>query len=144
MELLFDIIKAVTLVFIGFVALIAILAMMFGKRIMKRWEFEADFRDADGREFGDFEIELSRIAKQEPDYTLKTKLRMRHPALTPHATVQVYIEDTLVFEQMVEKEGRIFVHGKPPVNSPGEVSKGQTCRVMVGGTEIATAEFRPD
>ena len=144
MDLLFDIAKYLFYGFFGLIALLVVLAILFGKRIRKKWEFEADFRDADGREFGEFEIELSRIEKEEPDYTLKTKFRMRHTALTPHSTVQVYIEDTLVFEQMVEKEGRMFVRGGPPVNPVDRVAEGQVCRVMIGGTEIASAEFRPD
>ena len=144
MELFFDVIRFLVFGTVGLVVLLFILAILFGKRIKKKWEFEADFRDADGSEFGEFEIELSRIEKEEPDYTLKTKFRMRHAALKPHSTVQVYIEDTLVFEQMVEKEGRMFSYGNPPVNPPGEVSSGQVCRVMVGGTELASAELRPD
>ncbi len=118
--------------------------IVFGKRIRKQWEFEAEFRDADGREFGEFEIELSRIEKEEPDYTLKAKFRMRHAALTPHSTVQVYIEDTMVFEQMVETEGRMYVQRAPLVNRVDSVSAGHICRVRVGGTEIASAEFHPD
>ncbi len=143
MELFFDIIKYGIYGFFGLILLLVVVVIVFGKRIKKKWEFEADFRDADGQEFGEFEIELSRIEKEEPDYTLKTKFRMRHAALTRHSTVQVYIDKTLVFEQMVETEGRMFARGVP-VNPIGEVAAGQTCRVVVGGTELASAEFRPD
>jgi len=91
-----------------------------------------------------FEIELSQIEKEEPNYTLKAKLQMRHPALTLHATVQVYVEDTLVFEQMVETEGRMHVQNAQLVNPVDRLSEGQICRVMVGSTEIASAGFHPD
>ena len=144
MEILFDIIKYVFFGFFGLILLLIVVAVLFGKRIRKKWEYEADFRDANGREFGEFEIELSRIDKEETDYTLKAKFRMRHAALTQHSTVQVYVEDTLVFEQMVETEGRMYAQRTNLVNPVDRVSEGQRCRVMVGSTEIASAEFHPD
>ena len=144
METLFDILKLLFFGFFGLILLLVVLALLFGKRIRKQWEFEADFRDASGREFGEFEIELSRIEKEEPDYTLKAKFRMRHAALTKHAVVQVYIENTLVLEQMVETEGRVFVLRAQLLNPVDQVSAGHVCRVLVGGTEIASAEFHPD
>ena len=144
MDLLFDILRYLFLGFFGLIALLVAIVIVFGKRIRKEWEYEAGFRDADGQAFGEFEIELSRIEKVEPDYTLKAKFRMRHPALTAHSTVQVYIDDTLVFEQMVETEGRMYSRGKPPLNRVDGVSAGQVCRVKVGGTELASAEFHPD
>ncbi len=144
MEVIFDVIKYLAYGFFGIVGLLVLIAVLFGKRVRKQWEFEADFVDAEGQEFGEYEIELSRIEKEEPDYTLKTRFRLRHEALTPHATVRVYIEDTLVFEQMVESEGRIYSRGKPPLNRVGEISAGQRVRVTVGSTEIASAAFHPD
>ena len=144
METLFNFFKYVVGGFFGLILLLVLVTVVFGKRIRKKWEFEADFRDAAGREFGEFEIELSRIDKEEPDYTIKTKFRMRHPALIQHATVQVYIDKTLVFENMVEIEGRMFVRNARPLNPVDKVSAGQTCRVLVGGTEITSAEFHPD
>ena len=81
METLFDIVKYAFFGFFGLILLLIVVVVLFGKRIRKQWEYEADFRDADGREFGEFEIELSRIEKEEPDFTLKAKFRMRHPAL---------------------------------------------------------------
>ena len=143
MDLLFDIVKYVFYGIFGLIALLVLLAVVFGKRIRKEWEFEADFRDANGREYGEFEIELSRIEKEELDYTLKTKFRMRHPALKLHSTVRVYIDDTVVFEETVQTEGRMFARGVP-VNPVGKVTAGQACRVVVGGAELASAEFHPD
>ena len=81
---------------------------------------------------------------EEPDLTLKATLRMPHPALVPHSTVQIYVEDTLVFEKMVETEGRMYVQRAKLVTPIDQVSTGQNCRVVIGGTEIASAEFHPD
>lgn len=144
MEMLFDIIKYTFFGFFGLILLLVVIAVLFGKRVRKKWEYEADFRDANGREFGEFEIELSRIDKEEPDYTLKAKFRMRHASLKQHTTVQVYVDETLVFEQMVETEGRMYAQRAKLVNPVDRVSEGQRCRVVVGGTEIASAEFHPD
>ncbi|MDJ0907120.1 MAG: hypothetical protein QNI96_13960 [Woeseiaceae bacterium] len=144
MEILLTIIKYLVFGFAGLIGLLVVVVMLFGKRIHKRWEFEADFRDATGREFGEFEIQLSRIEKEEPEDTLKAKLRLRHPSLVQHATVQVFIDDTLVLEKMVEKEGRIYVRTKDLVNPVDSVTAGQVCRVVVGGTVIASAGFHPD
>ena len=144
MESLIDIIMYMFFGFVGLIVLLVVFVILFGKRIRKEWEFEADFRDENGREFGEFEIELSQIEKEESDYTLKAKFRMQHPALIQHATVQVYVENTLVFEQMVETEGRMYVQRAQLINPVDRVAAGQNCRVMVGGTEIAAAHFHPD
>ena len=119
-----------------------VLAILFGKRIRKKWEprfaMPAAANSASSRS------NCSGSGSQPgsvTDYTLKSKFRMRHAALRPHASVQGYIEDTLVFERTVETEGRMFARGVP-VNPVGEVTAGQTCRV--GGTELAAAEFHPD
>ncbi len=144
MEILLTIIKYLVFGFVGLFGLLVAIVLIFGKRLHKQWEFEADFRDANGREFGEFEIQLSRIEKEEPEATLKAKLRLRHASLVPHATVQVFIDDTLVLEQMVEKEGRIFVRTKDLVNPVDSVAEGQGCRVVVGGTVVASGEFHPD
>ena len=144
METLFNFLMYALFGLFGLLLLVFILAVLFGKRIRKQWEFEADFLDENGREFGEFEIEMSKIEKEEPDYTLKAKLSMRHPALTQHATVQVYIDKTLVIERPVETEGRIYVRTGQLVNTVDQVTSGQNCRVVVGSTQIASAEFHPD
>lgn len=144
METLTSILKYAVFGFFGLIAVLIVVAVLFGKRIRKQWEFEADFRDADGREFGEFEIEMSRIDKEEQDFTIKGKLRMRHAALSQHASVQVFIEDALVMETRVETEGRVYVQRKKLVHTVDAVSAGQVCRVLVGGNEIASAEFHPD
>ncbi len=63
MEILLTIIKYLVFGFVGLLGLLVVVVVLFGKRIHKRWEFEADFLDANGREFGEFEILLSRIEK---------------------------------------------------------------------------------
>lgn len=144
MESLFAVLKYLVFGFFGLILLLMVLAILFGKRIRTKWEYEADFLDDKGREFGEFEIEMSRIEKEEPDYTQKVKFRMRHPGLRAHASLQVYIDDLLVFEDRIEKDGRHVVMRSAPTRPVESVSSGQVCRVLVGGTELARAELRPD
>ncbi|MEM7432760.1 MAG: hypothetical protein AAF351_12625 [Pseudomonadota bacterium] len=144
METLFEIAKYLVIGFFGLIGLLIVIAVIFGKRVYKQWEYEADFKDASGREFGEFEVELSRIDKEEVDDTLKAKLKMRHEALVLNASVDVFIDQTKVLETTVEKAGRVFTRDTPLLPSFDGVSAGQTCRVLVDGVEIASAEFHKD
>ncbi len=144
MELIVTIIKFVFLGAFGLIGALILLALLFGKRIRKRWEYEAEFRDAAGREFGEVDIEMSRIEKEEPDYTFKASLRLRHERLVPQSTVSVEIDDRIVLEGQVDKPG--FVHlGKEHIrNVVDRPSAGQNCRILVGGAVLASAELLPD
>ena len=144
MELAFAVVKYLFAGFFGFLALMFLAALLFGKRIRKRWEFEAEFHDASGREFGEFDMGMSRIEKEEPDYRFKAKLRMRHDSLQPHDTVRVLVDDKTILEGMVEKAGRVFLgddHIRGTIDQP---AAGQLCRVMIGSVELANATLVRD
>ena len=130
--------------FFGFLLIIFVLALLFGKRIKKKWEYEADFRDAGGREFGEFDIELSRIEKEEPDFSFKAKFKLRHASLDAGQNVQVYLDDLLVMEGAVESAGRIYLKDAAIVNAVSEAREGQVCRVVYGGRERFAEPIRPD
>jgi len=87
--------------------LLIVFALVFGKRVKKKWEYEAEFRDEAGREFGEFDIELSQIQKQEPGYTLKAEFHMRHELPGHLQTVQVFLDDLLMLEGEVTHAGRV-------------------------------------
>ena len=144
MDLFIDIIKYTLIGFFALIGLLVALVLLFGKRIRKQWEFEAEFRDDHGREFGEFDIESSRIEKQEPDYSIKAKLRMRHASLKLHQTVQVFVEDTLVLEGMVQTDGKIQLGHENARDKPGNVQAGQRCRILIGGTEMFSESLVPD
>lgn len=59
------------LVFFGLAALVVLVVVVFGKRVHKLWEYEADFHDETGRYFGEFEIEMSKVGK----FAIDTRLR---------------------------------------------------------------------
>ena len=144
MDLVISIVKFVFLGFFALVGALILLAVVFGKRIRKRWEYEAEFRDEGGREFGEVDIEMSRIEKEEPDYTFKASLRLRHERLTPPNTVSVEIDDRVVLEGPVEKPGFVHLGNEHIRNAVDRPSAGQACRVLMGGTVLASAELLPD
>ena len=144
METVFDTIKSLFLGFFGLVGLLFVLTLIFGKRVIKQWEFEANFNDEKGREFGEFDIELSRLAKEESVDTLKASFRMRHPTLESGQRVQVFLEDQLVMEGSVSETGRIRLRNEHLVNEPKDPAVGQVCRVVYGGQERFRSPLVPD
>ena len=144
MEIVFTIFKYFVFGFFFLIVFLFAFAAIFGKKIKKQWEFEAEFRDARGREFGEFDIEMSRIEKEEPDYTFKGKFRMRHESLTVGSRVQVFVENVLVIEGQVEKAGRLFLDKSKIVNAVPDAAVGQNCRVLINGEERFTEVLAPD
>jgi hypothetical protein len=131
MDTLFSIVLYILYGFFGLILLLFVLAMLFGKRIKKKWEFEAEFRDAKGREFGEFDIEMSRVEKEEPDFSFKAEFKLRHESLEVGQRLQVYLDETLVMEGTVSAAGRIRL-GQEAV------------RVVYGGLEHFAEPIRPD
>ena len=144
MDTLFAIVLYILYGFFGFLLLLFVLALLFGKRIRKKWEFEADFRDESGREFGEFDIEMSRVGKDEPDYSFKAKFKLRHDSLEVGQRVQVYLDELLVMEGTVASSGRIYLKQDAVVSEATEASEGQVCRVVYGGLEHFAEPIRPD
>ncbi len=135
MDFIFSILKIIFFGFFGLIGLLFLLALIFGKRIVKQWEYEAEFRDGGGREFGEFDIELSRVAKKETEDTFKAKFRLRHDTLGLGQRVQVFLDDVLVLEGKVETAGRILLTEEHIKTALTTASKGQICRVAYGGVE---------
>jgi len=128
----------------GLLALIIGLILIFGQRVIKQWEYEAEFRDEQGREFGEFEIELSQVQKEEPNPTVKARLELRHASLTEHKTVQAYIGDRLVLEGMVTTPGRISIRRQMGEGDAGRIADGHVCRITIGGSEQFEEPLRRD
>ena len=128
---------------IGIAALV-IITLLFGKRIKKKWEYEAEFRDASGKEFGEFEVEMSKIEKEEHDYTLKFEFHLRHKSVRQTQTVQVFIDDLLVLEGMPEKDGYVRLGNDNRQNTVDEPLQDKMCRVVIGGQEIVSQALMRD
>lgn len=130
--------------FFGLLFLLIAVTLIFGKRVKKQWEYEAEFRDEGGVEFGEFEIELSQIQKEEPSPTVKAELKLRHESLIQHRTVQALIDDRLILEGMVTTPGRIRIRKRMGEADAGSVSSGQICRIRIGGSEQFEEPLRRD
>lgn len=144
MDAIFSVLKYLVFGFFGLIGLLFVLALLFGKRVIKRWEYEAEFRDDNGREFAEFDIELSRIAKEETEDTFKAEFRLRHASLKAGQRVQVFLDDNLVLEGLSDKAGRIRL-GAEHIKTPLEAaSAGQLCRVVYGGVERFSAAIIRD
>ena len=144
MDVVFLIFKIVFFGIFGLVAALFVLALVFGKRIVKQWEFEAEFRDEKGREFGEFDIEMSRLAKGESVDTFKASFRMRHASLAFGQRVQVFLDDDLVLAGNVEKAGHIRLGKEHIETGLTSAHAGQLCRVVYGGKEHFSEAIVPD
>lgn len=144
MDTLFSIVVYILYGFFGLILLLFVLAMLFGKRIRKKWEFEAEFRDDKGREFGEFDIEMSRVEKDEPEFSFKAEFKLRHESLEVGQRIQVYLDDTLVLEGTVSAAGRIRLGQEAVVTEVTDASAGQVCRVVYGGLERFAEPIKPD
>ncbi len=144
METLFSIVLYIIYGFFGLIFFLFILALLFGKRIKKLWEYEAEFCDASGREFGEFDFEMSKIVNEEAEYRFKARFRMRHESIGKGQMIQVFLDDLLVMQGNATHEGRIYLKEKAVLNAIEEPDAGQVCRVVWGGIEQFRAPIKPD
>ena len=135
MDLVFTVVKYLLVGFFGLIGILFLLALLFGKRIVKQWEYEAEFRDANGREFGEFDIELSHVAKEETEDTFKATFKLRHASLEAGQRVQVFLDEQLVMEGVANKAGRVLLGEEHVVEPLTTAEAGQICRVVYGGAE---------
>jgi hypothetical protein len=139
MEIVFGLVKWV---FWGFVGLI-VLVVVFGKRVEKKWEYEAKFRDARRREIGEFDIELFRIPSDNTDWKFKAKFVLRHPALIPGQVLRVYLDDELVIEKTLEQAGFVRLGASELCAEIKSPAAGQVVSVRCGDDELfAEALYR--
>ena len=144
MDIFVTIFKYFFLGFFGLVGFLVVYAILFGKRIKKEWEYEAEFHNDAGREFAELDIESSRIEKEEPYFSLKARFKMKHALLQPQVTVQVFIDDTLVMQGMPKEAGRIYLRQDDMTIDSLDVSAGQLCRIVIDGTEHFSQELVVD
>lgn len=144
MDTFFTIFKYLGFGFLGLVALLVAVAVLFGKRIVKQWEFEAKFRDSNGREFGEFDIEMSHVSKEEAVDTFKAEFKMRHQSFDVGQQIQVFLDDVLVLQGPVEIAGRVRLGPEHVETELASAATGQMCRVVYGGVEKFSCAIIPD
>lgn len=144
LETVIDVFAYIAVGFVGFIGLLFILALLFGKRVIKKWEYEANFYNEAGKEVGEFDIEMKKFAKEDGDFALEAKFRLKHSDLNQGNVVQVMLNDELVMEGVVEKEGRIYLknqHLKSNIENP---EAGQICRVTCSSVELFAEPLKVD
>ena len=130
--------------FFGFIFLLFILALIFGKKVEKKWELEADFINSLGKEIGEFEIELKRYPEEQTEFELCAELFLRHDSLRVGRTIEVLLADEPVMRGYVEKHGLIRL-GKQNLSADiADPKAGQTCVVRCEGVELCRASLRAD
>jgi len=144
LEFIFDAIKYIVIGFFALLGVLIVLAILFGKRIEKKWAYEAEFMNEKGKEIGEFEISLFRYEKEQGEFQLSVDFDLKHPSLVPGNSVDVYLDNVLVLEGMVEKEGRISLGKKDLKNNLDNPQAGQKCVVKCSGIEVAAGELYPD
>ncbi len=149
-ESILGLVKNVFLGFLGLVGAVFLFVLIFGKRVEKSWEFEAEFFSHGGlKEIGEFDVEMLKFKDEEGDPTLKIKFHLRHPELKAGALAQVYLDDQLVLEGTVEEDGKVRL-GIDDLKDPGLKNPanppvaGQTCSVKCSGIDIISAELLVD
>lgn len=139
----FEGIALVGLGLLGFFGVIVLIIVVFGNRVRKEWEFEAEFREPTGA-YGEFDIESSMIEKKDTEFRLRATLEIRHKMIEPDMEIQVLLDNRLVLEGVSTKSGRAFLYSENLPVSSLSVETGQRCVVTVGGVEVATANMVAD
>ncbi len=138
MDVLFSILdvifKGVGLVVAGFIGLI-VFAVLFGKKVESRYDLEAEFLDDDGKEIAEFDIKLWRYAKEAGNFQLKASFTWKDSQLSVGDKVQVFLQDLLVMEGIVEKATEIKLFKQHIKNTPDNAKQGNECRVLVNGNQ---------
>lgn len=143
MSSLFGLIGILFAVVVGLIVLLVLFVVIFGKRIDRLWEYEAKFRNELGQEFGEFEIEMSKVGK-ETTHTLKGELRVRHESLKVGQMVEVFIDDRIVLGGATDVNGQVLLDQAGLLVTQFEPVAGQMCRIVIDADERWQAELQID
>ena len=142
--------QAVNFIFNGFfyffifLVVLFALAILFGDRVKKTWDFEAEFFD-EGDEVGEFDLELSQILKKEKAPSLKGKLSIKSPKLKKGQSIEVLLNDQLVMRGEVGFKNKAWLRTEALVIQEIQRPKlGDICQVLVEGKPIFKGRLKPD
>ena len=139
-----NIIFYVVVGFFGFVILLVLLTILFGKRAEKKWDLEADFLDPSGKEIGELDIELKRYPEEQTDFQLNVKFSLRHDALRIGRRLEVMLRDETILRGQVKKASQIRLGNEHLVTDIKAPLVGDRCKVFCEGHEICRSELRKD
>ncbi len=131
MEIIVSIVKYF---FLGIFGLF-VFAILFGRRIEKLWDLEAEFI-VNEKECGELDLRKIRTAKTNDDYEYQVKFRLRDSRLTLGSEVEVFVGGELILSGCVEEDGFIALSNEHAKNVPESPTAGDTCRVLCSGQEL--------
>lgn len=139
MESILDAIQTGHLVILGVIATLFALTLLFKKQVDRKWEYEAEFHDKWGNELGELDIQMLRIGGDAAEFLPHATLVFKHAKLTAEDVIQVYIEDELVLEGRVTRDGRVRLTDGDLMSDLRSASAGQECTVRRRGEQLAAA-----
>lgn len=144
MELLFTVLKYIGLGFLGLIGAFILAVIVFGKRIEKQWAVRADFKDPDGNRVGKFEVAMERIAKEESDFRLEVKCKLRHAMLRTGQPARVTVGETTAMEGEVTQDGRLRLRNDAWTGNVEAPHPGAMVTIWVDGEALISAELYSD
>ncbi|MEM9379300.1 MAG: hypothetical protein AAGB93_05060 [Planctomycetota bacterium] len=144
MDAIFDIVRTIGAGFFGLIAALFALALVFGRRIEREWEYEAEFHDKWGNEIGELDIERSRVRGESEDFEPRANLVFKHRSLAAEDVVQVFLEDELILEGKVTRDGRVRLTDGDLMSNLDRPQVGQTCIVKRGDETLAESVLERD
>lgn len=144
MQSIFDAIQTEHLVILGVSATLFTLMLLFKKQVDRRWGYEAEFHDKWGNELGELDIQMLRIGGDAAEFLPHATLIFKHASLTAEDVIQVFIEDELVLEGRVTRDGRIRLTDGDLMSDLRSARTGQKCTVRRGVHQLATGALAID
>ncbi len=144
MEIIGDIFRFAGYGLGGLFVILVVITLIFGKRVIKKWEYEANIYSDKRREIGEFDIEMKKYDVEGAEFELKAKFVLRHPELTPGKVVKIFLNDELVMEGPVTDKGRIYLRNEHLISTIDDPQADQICRVMCSSVELFSEPLKAD
>ena len=142
MDLLFSIIKYVAIGFFGLIGLLVVITIVFGKRVHKKWDYEAKFM-AGRREVGEFDIESYRLEDEE-DYRLEVECELKDSRLQAGNDIEVYLDGQKVMAGKVAQPGRLRLGKQDLLVALDNPAAGQVCELKCEGETLYSCILQAD
>jgi len=129
---------------IALALLFVVIAILFGKKVEKQYDLEAEFHDGNGKEFADFDLKSWRYEKEGGDFQLTAKFKWRDSRLALGSNVEVLLESQLILQGDVQNPGKIRLSNQHIVNQPESPQVGQQCQIRLNGEVVLEKALAQD
>lgn len=122
-----------------------VIAVLFGKKVEKQYDLEAEFNDEDDKEFADFDLSSWRYEKEGGEFQFEASFKWRDSRLALGSQVEVCLENQVVLQGTAEESGKINLHSKQHLaNEPKSPQAGQTCQIKLNGEVVLEQPLHED